>query len=314
MICVLAGGVGAARFLTGLVQVVDPGDIVVVGNVADDVVLHGLHVSPDLDTITYTLAGEVNPETGWGLRGETWQAMDTVRRYGGIGWFNLGDRDLGTHLYRTQRLTEGARLSQVTAEIATAWELGLRLLPVTDDAVRTRVTVVDPDATREVGFQEWFVQRHHDVTVRSVRVDGIGAARPAEGVLEAIAAADAVVIAPSNPIVSIGPVVAVPGVADAIRARRAVTVAVSPIVAGAALKGPADRLMADLGHEPSVTGVARILAAVAGTLVIDDADADLAPTVEAAGMACLVTPTVMHSPDVAARLAASVLDAVGARP
>lgn len=313
MICVLAGGVGAARLLAGLVRVVDPAEVTVVGNVADDVVLHGLHVSPDLDTITYTLADQVDTERGWGLRGETWQAMEGVRRYGGIGWFNLGDRDLGTHLYRTQRLSEGASLSQVTAEITRAWDLDLRLLPVTDDPLRTRVTVVDPDGEREVGFQEWFVQRRHDVPVRAVRVAGADEAAPAPGVVEALIEAEAVVVAPSNPIVSIGPLLAVAGVDEALVAARDRTVAVSPIIAGAALKGPADRLMADLGHEPSVVGVARIYAERAGTLVVDEADAALADDVAAAGVAPLVAPTIMSSPEATDALARTVLAAAGVR-
>lgn len=314
MICVLAGGVGAARLLAGLVQVVPPADITVVGNVGDDLVLHGLHISPDLDTITYTLADQVDPERGWGLRDETWQAMDMVGRYGGVAWFNLGDRDLGTHLYRTHRLSEGATLSEVTAEITAAWQLGFRLLPVTDDPVRTRVTVEDPDAEREVGFQEWFVQRRHAVPVRGLRFVGGDEAAPAPGVLEAILEAEAVVVAPSNPLVSIGPLLEVPGVADAIRSVRDRVVAVSPIVAGAALKGPADRLMADLGHEPSVVGVARIYADLAATLVIDEADAAHAPAVEDAGLRAVATPTVMSSPEVSAALARTVLGAVGVTP
>lgn len=311
MICVLAGGVGAARLLAGLVQVVPAADVTVVGNVGDDLVLHGLHISPDLDTITYTLADQVDPERGWGLRDETWQAMDMVGRYGGVDWFNLGDRDLGTHLYRTHRLSEGATLGEVTAEITAAWQLGFRLLPVTDDPLRTRVTVADPDAEREVGFQEWFVQRRHDVPVRSLRFVGADEATPAPGVLEAILLADAIVIAPSNPLVSIGPLLAVPGVEDAIRTGRDRVVAVSPIVAGAALKGPADRLMTDLGHEASVVGVARIYADLAATLVIDDADAALAPAVEAEGLRAVATPTVMATPAVAAALATTVLNAAG---
>ncbi len=311
MICVLAGGVGAARLLAGLVRVVPPEEVVVVGNVGDDLVLHGLHISPDLDTITYTLADQVDTERGWGLRDETWQAMEMVGRYGGVDWFNLGDRDLGTHLFRTHRLAGGATLSEVTAEVVAAWGLGFRLLPVTDDPLRTRVTVVDPGGEREVAFQEWFVQRRHAVPVTAVRFAGAEETTPAPGVLEAILEADAVVVAPSNPLVSIGPLLAVPGVEDAVRARRDHVVAVSPIVAGAALKGPADRLMADLGHETSVVGVARLYAELAGTLVVDDADADLAPAVEAEGLVPVATPTVMHTPEVAAALSTTVLNAAG---
>ena len=312
MITVLAGGVGAARLLAGLVQVVDPSELVAVVNVADDLEMHGLAISPDLDTVTYTLAGAIDPDRGWGLAGETWQAMDLLGRYGGPDWFRLGDRDLGTHLYRTGRRHAGASLSQVTAEIAAAWGLGLRLLPVTDDDLRTRVTLAG-DGDGEISFQEYFVGRQHSVAVRSVRFDGADTARPAPGVLEAIDRASTVVIAPSNPIVSIGPVLAVPGVRDAVAARRADVVAVSPIVAGAALKGPADRLLTELGHESSVVGVARFYAEVAATLVIDSADAELAEAVEAEGLRAVVAPTIMASPEAAAALGRTVVAAGAAR-
>jgi LPPG:FO 2-phospho-L-lactate transferase len=305
---VLAGGVGAARFLSGLVQVIEPSSVTAIVNVGDDTVLHGLHISPDIDTVTYTLAGAINPETGWGLRDETWQAMDMVERYGGPSWFRLGDRDLGTHLYRTGRLAEGAPLSAVTAEIAQSWGLDVRLLPATDDRLRTMVTVADEG---EIGFQDYFVGRQHSVPVTALRFDGASVARPAPGVLEAIADGDVVVIAPSNPLVSIGPVLAVPGVLDAVGAARARTVAISPIVAGAALKGPADRMLRELGHEASVVAVARIYSDLASVLVIDEADGELAADVEAAGVRCVTTSTIMSSPEAAAALARTTLDAVG---
>ncbi len=306
MITVLAGGVGAARLLSGLVRVVPPAEVTAVVNTGDDVVMHGLHVSPDLDTVTYTLAGADNPETGWGLAGETWQAMGSLGRYGGDTWFNLGDLDLGTHLYRTGNLAAGVGLAEITAGITAGWGLEPTLLPMTEDRVATMVTLADGD---EVGFQEYFVRLRHDLPVSSVRFDGAEASSPGPGVLDAIAGAEVVVVAPSNPIVSIGPLLAVPGIADAIRAMREHTVAVSPIVAGAALKGPADRLMRELGHEASVVGVARIYRDIASCLVIDSADADLAGAVEAEGMACVVTDTVMSSPEVAADLAKTVLGA-----
>lgn len=307
-VCVLAGGVGAARYLAGLVRAVPPEDVTAVVNVADDVVLHGLHVSPDLDTVTYTLAGQVNPETGWGLVGESWQAMTMVERYGGVSWFRLGDRDLGTHLYRTHRLVQGAPLSEVTTEIARAWDLRLRLLPVSDDRIETRVTLAETG--EEIGFQEYFVQLRHSVAVSGVRFVGADVARPAPGVLEALDAADVVVIAPSNPIVSIGPLLAVPEVEAAMRRLRGKTVAVSPIVAGAALKGPADRLMTELGHDASVAGVARIYAPFARALVVDEADRDAARLVEAEGLACVVAPTIMHDAEAAAALARTTLAAL----
>ena len=310
MICVLAGGVGAARLLVGLVCVVPPDEIVAVVNTADDVVLHGLHISPDLDTVTYTLAGAHNTETGWGLAGETWEAMGALKSLGGPVWFSLGDRDLGTHLYRTGRLAEGAGLAEVTAEIATSFGLGVRLLPMTEDRVATIVTLAEGDRPgAEMGFQEWFVGLGHAVPVAQVRFDGVDLACPGPGVLEAIADAEIVVVAPSNPIVSIGPLLAVPGLADALRARRDDTVAVSPIVAGAALKGPAANLMRDLGYEASVVGVASLYRDVAATLVVDKTDASLAGAVEAAGMACAVTDTVMADPTVAVALAKATLEA-----
>ena len=311
MITVLAGGVGAARFLAGLLQVVDPAEVTAVVNVGDDTQLHGLHISPDLDTVTYTLAGAINPETGWGLAGETWHAMETLGRYGGPTWFGLGDRDLGTHLFRTGELARGASLTAVTASIAAAWDLRLRILPASDDPVRTMVTVLDLDgAEREVGFQEYFVGRRHDVPVTAVRFAGAEQAEPAPGVLAAIADAAVVVIAPSNPIVSIGPVLAVPGVREAVTAARAHVVAISPIVAGVALKGPADRMLRELGHDASVVGVARLYAPFANALVIDEADAAAAAAVEAEGVHAIVVPTVMATPERAAALARTAIGAV----
>jgi LPPG:FO 2-phospho-L-lactate transferase len=312
VIVALAGGVGAARMLRGLVAVADPAGIAAIVNTGDDTVMHGLHISPDLDTVTYTLAGVINPDTGWGLAGETWAAMGELRAYsnGRLGWFGLGDRDIGTHLYRTTRLAEGAPLSSVADEIRRRWEVPVRILPMSDQRVETRVLVVDPDGPREVGFQEYFVGRQHDVPVRAVRFAGVESADAAPGVAEALATAQRIVICPSNPIVSIAPVLETGGIGAMVAARRQDTVAVSPIVAGRALKGPADRLLADLGHEASVAGVARIWSAYAATLVIDRADEALAPAVAAAGMRPVVAPTVMSGPAEAAGLARVVLDAM----
>jgi LPPG:FO 2-phospho-L-lactate transferase len=302
-VAVLAGGVGAARLLTGMARAVPPAEVTAVVNVGDDTVLHGLSISPDLDTVVYTVAGAIDPDRGWGLRDESWQAMATLERYGGLTWFGLGDRDLGTHLYRTARLAEGAPLSEVTGEIARAWGLELSVLPVSDDPLRTRLRLAAGDeAGSEVAFQDYFVRLQHSVPVSAVRFSGASSASPAPGVLAALAAADTVVVAPSNPIVSIGPVVAVPGVLDAVAARRSSVVAVSPLVGGQALKGPADRLMRELGHEDSVVGVARLYAPYVGTLVIDTADAGLAGAVEAEGLRCVVTDTIMRDPAAAADL------------
>lgn len=310
-VTVLAGGFGAARLLDGLVRVCEPRAVTAVVNCGDDFELCGLEISPDLDTITYCLAGQLNPETGWGLKDDSWRALEMLRRLGGQSWFGLGDRDLGTHLYRTQRLAEGVPLSAVTAELASRWGVEVRLLPVTDDRLRTRLVVDDGAGTgTEIGFQEYFVRLRHAVAVRSVWFAGARQARPAPGVLDAIADAAAVIIAPSNPIVSIGPVLALERVRRAVAERREATVAISPIVAGAALRGPAGRLMAELGHESSVVGVARLYAPVAGTLVIDEADAPLAPAVESEGVRCVVAPSIMHTPAEAAALARTALSAV----
>jgi LPPG:FO 2-phospho-L-lactate transferase len=308
VITALAGGVGAARLLRGLVAVVDPASVVTIVNTADDFVLHGLHVSPDLDTVVYTLAGAVNDETGWGLAGETWTAMAALDRYDpALTWFRLGDHDLATHLFRTHRLHDGAPLSAVTGEIAHAWNVATRVLPMTDNRVETRVDVA---GTGEVGFQEYFVGLRHAVAARAVRYAGAETARPAPGVLDALEAADAVLICPSNPILSIAPVLAVPGVRATVEKRREDAIAVSPIVAGTAVKGPADRLLAELGHEPSVVGVARLYAPLARILVVDEADAGLAGAVEAEGMRCVVAPTIMHGPAEAAALARVCLEAL----
>ncbi len=305
-VSVLCGGVGAARFLSGLLDVVPAENITAIVNVADDVVLHGLHISPDIDTIVYTLADAVSSTRGWGLEGETWQAMAMVSRYGGADWFNLGDSDLGTHLYRTGRLQEGASLAQVTAEIADAWNLRLSLLPVTNDRIETRVTTVDEG---EIGFQEYFVGRQHDVALTAVRFVGADEAVPAPGVQKALADADVVVIAPSNPVVSIDPVLAVPGVRAALANRTSATVAVSPIIGGRALKGPADRMLQELGFESSVLGVARWYLGLADYLVIDDADGHMADEVDEVGLAPTVTNTIMSDPDVAAALARITISA-----
>lgn len=311
-VSVLAGGVGAARFLRGLLLVVPPDQVTAIVNTGDDTELHGLSISPDLDTITYTLAGAIDPERGWGLVGETWRAMESLGRYSEVRppgssaaptWFNLGDQDLATHFYRTARLREGASLTEVTAEIARAWGLGLRLLPMTDDRFRTMVALAETGD--EVGFQDYFVRLRHSVPVGSIRFEHEHAV-PTPEVLAALDA-DIVVIAPSNPLVSIGPIRALPDVDARLAARRRSVVAVSPLVGGAALKGPADRMLRELGMESSVVGVARLYAPVAGTLVIDPADGDLAPAVEDAGMRCVVTPSIMSTPERAAALARACL-------
>lgn len=311
MLVALAGGVGAARFLRGLVRVVHPADVVVVVNTGDDDVFFGLSVSPDLDSVTYTLAGAANRAQGWGLEGETFAALGAVERYGVPTWFRLGDRDLATHLFRTERLRAGAPLSQVTREIATAWGLETQLVPMTDDPVSTRIRVRTADGgTTELRMQEWFVRERAEPPVVEVRFAGAAQARPAPGVLEALRAAETILICPSNPVISIGPILAVPGLRDELVRRRERVVAVSPIVGGAPVRGPADRLMEPLGIEVSCVGVAREYAPFCSTLVVDAVDRDRVEQVAAAGVRPVVADTLMHSPEVAARLARHTLDAV----
>jgi LPPG:FO 2-phospho-L-lactate transferase len=315
-VAVLCGGVGAARFLRGLARVVPVDRITAIVNTGDDTSLHGLSISPDIDTITYTLANAIDPERGWGLQGETWRAMEALQRYVVVRppgsaaaptWFNLGDQDIATHFYRTARLAEGATLTDVTREVATAWGLGLTILPMTDDRFRTMITLADDGS--EIAFQDYFVRLRHGVTVSGVRFDH--RARPTSQVLRALDESEIVVIAPSNPLVSIAPIRDLPGVDDALAMRASTVVAVSPIVGGAALKGPADRMLAEVGMEASVVGVARLYAPIADALVIDPVDADLADRVEAEGLRCVIEPSVMSTPERAESLARACLAAVG---
>lgn len=303
MFTVLSGGVGAARLLRSLRLVVDDSRLTGVVNVGDDVVLHGLTICPDLDTICYTLAGLNNDELGWGLAGESWRVMDELASLGGAAWFRLGDRDLATHLYRTQRLREGATKSEVTRELCERWGVGVTLIPATDDTV---ATVFDTEIGR-LSFQEYFVAHRHDVVVKDVVFDGVIAARPAPGVLEAIARADRVVIAPSNPLISIEPILQVPGVRDALRARRDDVVAVSPLIAGQALKGPAARLMAELGHASTSVGVADLYQGLIGTMIVDEADANVVDELRDRDLDVIVTTTVMSDEANARRLATAVV-------
>ena len=305
MITVLAGGVGAAKFLRGLIDVVDAPSITIIGNTGDDEEFFGLHVSPDLDTVVYTLADVVNLETGWGLTGETFRALEHAKRFGEETWFLLGDGDIVTHLHRTRLLREGRSLSEATASIARAFGLRCTLLPVTDDRVRTMVST---DAG-ELSFQEYFVQRRQQDEVRALRFDGVDTARPAPGVIEAIRDAETVIVAPSNPLVSIGPILAITGVRDALRDTEAPVVAVSPIVGGRALKGPADRMLSSLGHESSAVGVARLYADFLDVLVLDDEDASLAGDVQSLGMRAVVTDTIMRDASSRRALAEATLAA-----
>jgi LPPG:FO 2-phospho-L-lactate transferase len=311
MITALAGGVGAARFLRGLVQVVPPAEVTAVVNTGDDDRFHGLLVCPDLDSVTYTLAGAQNPDTGWGLVGETFHTMDAMDRYGAPTWFRLGDRDLATHLFRTQLVDGGLPLSGATARIAEAWNLHTRLLPMTDDRVATRITVADPDGReRELAMQEWFVKERCEPPVVRVHFRGAASAQPGPGVLEALEAADTILVCPSNPVISIGPILAVPGVRDVLVRRRHRVVGVSPIIAGRPVKGPADRLMGPLGIDVSCVGVAQEYREFCSTLVIDSGDAARAGEVEAQDVRAVVADTLMTDARVAAALARDTLAAV----
>ncbi len=298
----LAGGVGAARYLQGAVAALQPEQVTAIVNVADDIILHGLRICPDLDTCTYTLAGQIDPQRGWGLKNESFAAMQILHRYGGVDWFTLGDRDLGTHLYRTQRLALGATLTEVTAEITAAWGICATLLPVSNDPIETKVTL---GSGEEVGFQDYFVRLGHQVAIRGLRFVGVEEAAPTPNVLKAINEAETLVIAPSNPVVSIQPVLAVPQVKDAVQARRAHNVAVSPIVGGKTLKGPAANMLRELGEQPTVVGVAQRYQHLAANMVIDELDATAAGEIEELDMRVVTMPTVMSEAAVAKALASA---------
>jgi LPPG:FO 2-phospho-L-lactate transferase len=272
--------------------------------------MHGLAISPDLDSVTYTLAGRADEERGWGLAGETWNVRDALVRLGEPGWFGLGDRDIATHLYRTRRLAEGATLSQVTAELCGRMGVAVHLLPMSDDRVETRVEVDGRDGPEDLSFQEWWVGRQAREPVREVRFEGVAGARPAPGVLDALAAADGILVCPSNPVVSIAPILAVPGVVEAVQAATCGKVAVTPIVAGAPVRGMADKLLPAWEVEVSARGVAGLYADLVDAFVLDLLDADQAEDVTALGLRAVVAPTIMHTVEDAAALAKTALSAL----
>jgi LPPG:FO 2-phospho-L-lactate transferase len=302
---VLSGGVGGARFLRGVLAVVDADNVTTIGNVGDDIDILGLHVSPDLDSVLYALAGVSDEERGWGRADETWNALEVAGALGGEAWFRLGDRDIGLHLVRAELLRHGATLSEATGHLARALGLRSSLLPATDDPLRTFVET--PAGT--FGFQEWFVARGHRDEVDAVHYAGAGQARPAPGVIEALGDADVIVIAPSNPYVSIGPILAVAGIRDALERRSAPCIAVSPLIGGRAVKGPADRMLARLAGSTAPAAVAGCYAGLIDALVIDEADAgaELPPDVRK-----VTTKTLMVDADARRRLASAVLDAATA--
>jgi LPPG:FO 2-phospho-L-lactate transferase len=306
VIAVLAGGVGAARFLQGLLAAHPPSDVTIISNVGDDAEFFGVHVSPDIDIVLYHLAGKADEDRGFGLRGDTFNVIEAISVYGYDTWFRLGDRDLATCLARTDLLRRGRTLSEATAEIAGALLVPARLIPVTDAPLRTKIRTDDG----LLDFQEYFVKRRTEGHVREVVFQGAETAVPAPGVLEAIAGARAVILTPSNPLVSTGPILSVPGVRQALRDTPARVAAVSPIVGGRALKGPADRMLRDQGLAASAVSIATLYQDFLDLLVIDRQDAALQPEVEALGLAVLVTDTIMDSMKKKAALARALLQAL----
>lgn len=300
----LAGGIGAARFLRGLVVALDPAGLTVVANTGDDLRLHGLHVAPDLDTITYTLGGGVHPDQGWGRAEETFAVTtELAERYGRPRWFSLGDRDIATHLVRSEILARGGTLTEATRVIAEAWALPFRLLPMTDAIAATMIVTEDG---RRLHFQQWWVGERGEPPVIDVLLDGVQRARPAAGVLAALHHADAVVLCPSNPVVSIGTILQVPGITEALQ--DVPVVGISPIVGGAVVRGMADRLLPAIGAEVSAAGVAALYADFLDAWVIDHLDADAAGTLRAGGLRVAVTDTIMRDLEVTTALARTTLD------
>jgi len=290
-ITALAGGVGASKLLLGLYKVMDPALLTVIVNTGDDIVMHGLKISPDLDIVTYTLAGIVDPAKGWGFRGETFHGLKRLAAFGRENWFNLGDRDLATHIHRTAMLAEGKTLSQAAESIRTALGVESRVLPMSDDPIPTLID----SSEGPLHFQEYLVKRRAEPVVKGIRFQGVESAKPGPGVLEAIRDADRMLICPSNPLISIGPILAVPGVREVLRARKPDTFAVCPIVGGKSLKGPSDKMLVQLGHEASAVGVAKIYSDFVGTLVIDPVDKSQSAAITKLGLKVAVVPTVMET-------------------
>jgi LPPG:FO 2-phospho-L-lactate transferase len=286
----LAGGVGAARFLDGLTRVIAPERVCIIGNTADDAEIHGLHISPDLDTVTYTLASLANPQHGWGIRGDSFRCLEALGRLGADTWFQLGDLDLATHLYRTERLRQGASLAEVTSEIIRALKIRSTLVPMSNQRVRTRICT----PSGELEFQTYFVKRRARDRVMAIRFEGASDATPAPGLLDAIASAEAIILCPSNPFISIGPILAIPGIRKALQRRRDKVVAISPIVGGQAIKGPAAKMMKSMQMRSSAAEVARLYADFCGVFVLDELDRKEAAQVAALDLRPAVTNTVMR--------------------
>ena len=307
-ITALAGGIGGARFLRGLLLAAPEAEVTVIGNTADDITLHGLHVSPDLDTVMYTLGGGIDEGQGWGRADETYAAMAEFAAYGAEpNWFTLGDKDLATHVVRTQMLTAGYALSAVTEALCDRWRPGVRLLPMTDDRIETHVVVADPEP-RAIHFQEWWVRLHAAVPADRIVLVGVDSAKPAPGVLDAIAAADIVLLPPSNPVVSIGPILAVAGIREAVAAASAPVVGLSPIVGGTPVRGMADACLRAIGVETSAAAVAGLFTDILDGWLVDLADSDAVARVEATGVRCRSVPLLMRDLAAAAAMAHAALD------
>jgi LPPG:FO 2-phospho-L-lactate transferase len=300
----LAGGVGASKLLLGLYEVAEPRDLTIIVNTGDDITLHGLRISPDVDIVTYTLAGIVDAKKGWGFRGETFHALKRLSVYGRANWFNLGDRDLATHIHRTAMLAEGKTLSQAADSIRLSLGVKSHILPMSDDPIPT---IIDSNEGA-LHFQEYLVKRRAEPVVRGIRFAGVESARPAPGILDAISGADCVIICPSNPLISIGPILAVPGIREELRSHKEGVFAVCPIVGGKSLKGPSGKMLAQLGHQPTALGVAKLYADFTGTFVIDPADRSQAAAISALGMKVAILPTVMKTRGQKRKLARSVLN------
>jgi LPPG:FO 2-phospho-L-lactate transferase len=307
MITALAGGVGASKFLDGLSRVAPPEEISIIVNTGDDIEMFGLYIAPDLDIVTYTLAGAVNPETGWGLAGDTFNCLEQLLGYTQTErWFNLGDRDLAAHIFRAQQLRQGRSLSEIAERLRTALGVKSRILPMTD--THTPTTIITAEG--EMHFQEYLVKRRAQPKVTGIRFEYIESAKPAPGIAEAVLRSDAIIICPSNPLISIGPILAVPGIRGLLERAEAPVVAISPVVGGASLKGPTDKMLADLGMEVSATQVARLYSDFADVFILDVQDEAAKPEIESLGMKVLVTDTVMSGLEEKIRLAAFTLGAV----
>ena len=302
-IAALAGGVGASKLLLGLYDVVDPARLTAIVNTGDDLTLHGLRISPDLDIVTYTLAGVIDPAKGWGFRGETFHALKRLAIFGRVNWFNLGDRDLATHIHRTAMLADGRSLTDAAESIRTALGVKSRILPMSDQPAPT---IIETDEGA-LHLQEYLVKRRAEPIVRGIRFDNVESASPAPSVLEAIRNADRIIICPSNPLISIGPILAVPGIREALRVRRKDVIAVCPIVGGKSLKGPSDKMLAQLGYESSAKGVAKLYADFTAVFVVDPADRSQAEAIQTLDMKVVVAPTVMRTRTDKRKLARALL-------